>query len=343
MSRWQVNTAVRSFEVESLAELKKLAKAGDLLAGDLIQPPGSNQWVYALEVPDLKGLVPEDEATSDVGTLAAMAGAGGILAIVLLGGAGFAWWQYSQIPEGGQKLIGEGGLFSYSEMLVLQDGALLVSEPRDGAPTIATLTKDNVLQLLAKRGTYYKARTKSASVEGWIKVEHVLPMYQLGGNDAQEEYDPLYNPDRYVQVSNASWSLTDDKSQKITVFQFQVMNESAYPLTDLKLTATVKDGKGAEIERVEFPVKGVIPPKQTTMMGTLMPEDKKKGERELWTAASFSKLAIENPDIQLRWVDGVEVAMQSKDFATAKIEIVEIRAVPENLPADVAAAGGVQR
>lgn len=343
MSRWQVNTAVRSFEVESLAELKKLAKAGDLVAGDLIQPPGSTQWVYALEVPDLKGLVPEDEASSDVGTLAAMAGAGGILAIVLLGGAGFAWWQYSQIPSGDQKLLGEGGLFSYSEMLVLQDGALLLAEPKEGAPTIATLKKDNVLQLLAKRGDFYKARAKAAPVEGWIKLDLVLPMYQLGGNDAQEEYDPLYNPDRYVQVSNASWSLTDDKSQKITVFQFQVMNESAYPLTDLKLTATVKDGKGAEIEKVEFPVKGVIPAKQTTMMGTLMPEDKKNGERELWTAASFAKLAVENPDIQLRWVDGVEVEMQSKDFATAKIEIVEIRAVPENVPADVAAAGGVQQ
>ena len=333
MAQWLVQQRDSQFGVETLNELKRLATSGQLVSGDIVQPPGATGWLYAMEIPELKGLFRPDEEVGggmSEGTktmLLAVLGAG-LVGLVLLGG-GLMVYGYSAIPDGTESLVGDNAL-RFSEMIVTEQGAGLKADAADAAPVAVALEKDQVLELLAKRGEYYRARTKDGQ-EGWIAIGQVLPIYQLGGKEARAEFDPLYNPDRYVEVGNAAWMMAEG-SDRMTVFRFMMTNSSKYPMTDLKLLATVKDGKGNELERVEFPVSGVIPAGDTagpgdTMVGTLKAEAK-GAPGQLMTEAAFQEQSKTDPDLALRWVDGVEVEMKTRDFAVATIDIVEVRAVP---------------
>lgn len=332
MARWLVNHRDNQFGVEGIPELERMAKEGRLVAGDLLQAPGATEWIYAVEVPELTNLFRDEDDGGSGRGLPAKAIAAALVALFGIGTA-TAFMAYGSLNAGeGQTVIGDQGGLSYSEMLVTTPDAPLHGEADAGSPAVATLAKDQAVALMAKRGPFYKVMTKQGQ-EGWVAVDQVVPMYQLGGKATRAEYDPLYNPDQYVEVGNAAWGMAEGKTDRKTVFRFQMANSAKYDMTDLKLRATVKDGKGNELEQVEFAVSGVIPAASeagagTTMVGTLMPEDKKNGTPELMTEASFQEQAKSNPDLQLRWVDGIEVVMKTKDFEVAKIDLVEIRAVP---------------
>ena len=60
MSRWMVNVRGQQFSTGSLEELKQLAKKGEVGAGDIVQPPGAADWLYAMEVPELKKVLRSD-------------------------------------------------------------------------------------------------------------------------------------------------------------------------------------------------------------------------------------------------------------------------------------------
>jgi hypothetical protein len=174
-------------------------------------------------------------------------------------------------------------------------------------------------------------------------------MYQLGGAAVREEFDPLYNPDRYVEVSNARWMQlpaehpTPGKElSNVTVFEVAFSNSSRYPMTDLRILATIKDAQGHELEKVEIPVEGEIPAEGETMVGTLSAEEldprgrkkqPKPGEEvaadRVLTTASFDEMAKDDQELQLRWTSGVSVEMKAEDFTNASIDIVELRAVPD--------------
>lgn len=330
MSRWLVTQNNTQFAVEDLLELKKLAGEGKVAAGDMVQPPGSTEWLYASEIPELAPILGRGDDDDDFdlpkkGVPAALIGA--ILLVVIAVG-GWSMFTYGQqLPTGNESLMDR---MSYSEMLVTDPNAALRSEPEANASPIRSVAKDTKLELLAKRGDMYKARTEDG-VEGWIAEDQVIPMYQLGGGDVREEYDPLYNPDRYVRVSNASWLQLDQDNEQVTVFQFQITNDSRYQMTDLMLLATIKDSKGNEIETVEIAVEGMLPARGDTMVGTLAPDPDntdEEAESRSMTRLSFDELAEDDPDLQLRWSDGVEVTMDAEDFAEANIDILEIRAIP---------------
>ena len=155
-------------------------------------------------------------------------------------------------------------------------------------------------------------------------------MYLFGGGDVREEYDPLYNPDRYTYVLNASWLLLPEqnKGERVTVFRFLLRNNSMYDMTGLKLLATVKDAKGNELDQVEFEVEGIIPANGETQVGTLKNEDPKIEDLILLTETTLATMAEDDPDVYLRYTDGVDVIMESEDAADASVDIVELRAVP---------------
>jgi hypothetical protein len=343
MAQWLVTQGDNQFAVEGLAGLKELAGQGRLSGGDMVQPPGATDWMYAAEIPDLAELLNDDAGDDDLdyNPRKGKMGAGLTIVLVLVllsvvvGGVAAASMFFTQLPRGDETLIGAGGL-SYSEMLVTSEGVSLLAKPEAGAGAVAALQKDESLELLAKRGEFYRARNKG-NAEGWIRVDQVIPMYQLGGSDVHEKYDPLYNPDRYVEVMNASWmQLPDQREENITIFEFMLKNQSIYPMTDVVILATIKDAKGQELERLEIPLEGLVPFEGTTMVGTLKPEPKpkKKDEEEeaprLLTNYSFAMMAKENPDLQLRYQGGVEVKMKSEDFTNANIDFLELRAVPDS-------------
>ncbi len=343
MSQWLVTKGSNQFSVEGLSELKSMASGRQLVPGDLIQPPGATDWIYAVEIPDLKVIFDEHGDDYDDDIVATGPGKGFmmgmatiLLGVTLVGGISM-FNLFQQLPNGDEQLIGEGGL-TYSEMVVTESGISLLSEPDERAKANAAIEKNSILELLAKRGDFYRARNK-AGAEGWISEGAVIPMYQLGGADVRDEYDPLYNPDTYVEVANASWQQMpgqDDAEEVITVFQFMVRNESRYNMADIVLLATIKDAKGAELERVEIPVEGVIPAGRATMVGTLQPEeDDEEGERRLLTHFSFGDMVKEDPELQLRYSEGVEVAMKTGDFTNAVIDVLELRAVPDDQAAEI--------
>ena len=51
----------------------------------------------------------------------------------------------------------------------------------------------------------------------------------------------------------------------------------------------------------------------------------------MMTNESFSKLAEADPELQLRWSDGVTVGMESSGFVEANIDLLQVRAVAKKL------------
>jgi len=315
----------------------------------MIQPPGASDWIYAAEVPQLKDALGADLDDDEDDEIAAARRRqmstvfAGVFAVVVVLFGGAALYLSQQLPRGTEVLIGEGGL-SYADMIVTESTVLL-SEADERAASKQSVKKDEVLTLLAKRGDFYRARTL-AGAEGWIRETQVIPMYQLGGQDVRDEYDPLYNPERYVEVTNASWLTLpeqDLEDEVITVFQFFLYNTARFDMTDLVLTATIKDGKGSEIGQVEIPVEGLIPGEKGTAVGTLQPEeDDEDGDRRLLTTHTFRELSQDDPDLQLRYSDGVEVAMDAAKFTAANIDILEIRAIPDERAAEAVSTNRVR-
>lgn len=336
MARWLVTSGESQFGADGLDELVEFARTGRLGPGDMIQPPGTTDWLYASEVPELAEVFGASgaggaDAFDDLDDYKRSGGGlTWIIAAVLvgvIGVGGYYMYSFSQnLPEPGQRLLGEGGL-SFSEMVVTEEGAQLYSNPDASSSPLAPAPKNAVLELLAKRGDFYRARMKDSGTEGWIQLGKVLPMYRLGGGEVLEKYDPLYNPDRYVIVENASWmQLPEQREERLTVFQFMLYNSAQYDATDLVMVASIKDAKGHELERVEFEVEGVVPSNARTMVGTL--SDVETGDKRLLTQATFEAMAAANPDLRLDYNEGVEVQMQTEGFTDASIDIVELRAIP---------------
>ncbi len=341
MAQWLVTQGNQQFSVEGLDELEALARQGRLSAGDMIQPPGTSEWMYVSEVEELAtilgasgGSAPDFDDDLDYRRSSSVpfgAVAAALVVLIVLGG-GAMFFLAQQLPTGAERLIGAGGL-NYSQMIVTEKGSGLRADPSESAGFSQSLPKDSVLELLSKRGEWYRARG-AGGTEGWIPASQVIPMYMLGGADVRDEFDPLYNPDRYVDVMNATWMQLPAENPRpgrelsnVTVFEFLMKNSSVYPMTDLVIQATIKDAKGHELETLEIPVEGMIPAEGHTMVGTL---DVEEGEPRLLTAVTFQEMAELDPDLQLRWKDGVEVEMDGDgEFTSAEIDIVELRAVPD--------------
>jgi hypothetical protein len=353
MAQWLVNRGDSQFTVEGLSGLEELAKQGDLDAGDLIQPEGADDWLYAIEIPELKGLVRSTLEDDDDLEFRKSGNGGrialyGLFGLLLIGGIGGMGYFFTQLPTGDEALVGEGGALAYTELITTSSTPLL-SEPEAGSSPVVTLPKDAVVELLAKRGGFYKARTREGQT-GWVAVDDILAVYTMGDDRTKRRMDPLYNPDQYVKVSNASWhTIIDPKSDEkpIATFSFLIENTSMYPMTDLRLEAVIKDSKGTEVDAVEFAIEGEIPPERSTMVGTLSPpEDEVEAAEEageeppeprLMATQTFQDMVEELPEdaqeerdaLYGRWLDGVEIEVED-DFVEATVRVVELRAVPKD-------------
>lgn len=342
MAQWLVlKGRDEQFTVDGLARLQENAQAGNLRLGDLIQPPGTTEWLYVEEVPDLKDhcAPPEDDDDDFMPRRSGMGTRGlqGLLSLLIVGGVVVMFTSMQNLPEQDAKLIGEGGLH-YSEMLVTHAGSALRSRPDASGSVSASVAKDEVLDLMAKRGPFYRAKNRQG-VEGWIPHDHVIPIYQLGGLEVLNEYDPLYNPDRYFEVANANWQQLPDSEEGQTSIQLMLSNISVYDMTDLILLATIRDSRGQVLETKEIAIEGTIPANGRTMIGTLVDveDDKKRRAKDeeppparLLTEYTFAEMVEEEPEIQetQEYRPGAEVWLEHPDYNRASIEPLELRAVP---------------
>lgn len=335
MARWLVTRNDTQFAVGGIGELRELARAGQLAAGDMVQPPGTTGWMYASEIAELRDVLQSGAGVMDDADSGSSRSGSSminvIIALLLIAATIYGgmriYHNFGSIPDPNAKPDLHARL-RYSEMVVTVPNARLRAEPKADSSPVVDVAKDSVLDLLAKRGEFYKARNKDGK-EGWIELQSVLPMYLLGGGEVRKEKDPLYNPDRYLDVANASWmQLPEAKDKKVTVFSFLLENESRYDMTDLVMVARIKDSKGHELDQVEFRVEGLVPASADTMVGTIV--DPKTKEKRLITQVSFAEMAAADPKLQLEYNEGVEVRMEREDFNEASIDIVEVRAIPKD-------------
>lgn len=341
MARWLVTQGDRQFTAQDLRELQKLAREGRLGPGDMVQPPGASDWLYAAELPELKGLFKEtssgmDDDDLDYGRKSLPQIPLAIALLLLIIGGGYAMYHYAnQIPDASElDLLGESGL-ALTEMLITADPANLRAKPEEGASSVGTVPKDSKVQLVAKRGDFYNIKADTGT--GWVGVKEVVPAYLFADARTREDYDPIYNPDRYVFVKNSSWmQLPNQQEKNTTLFQFLLQNKSKFEMADLVLIATIKDKNDRVLEGVEIPIEGSIAPYSSVEVGTLMPEELDDPTAGLlggrmMTTRLFDSLSKEDPDLSLRWSVGVEVQMDSEGFVEANIDLLELRAVPKKL------------
>lgn len=340
MSRWMVNVRGQQFSASNMEELRKLAKKGMLSGGDIVQPPGATEWLYAMEVPELKGSIGSDNSYDDLPAAAAgLSPTVKAVAAVAMAGVAVAAWSYAislsnNLPKPEDlELIGGSKGMTYTEVLVTAEDASLHQEASDSSSAVSALEKNSKAELLAKRGDYYKLR--SDGKEGYARVDDVIPAYFFADDETKLDYDPLYNPDRYVYVQNSSWMLLPDAAKKnTTVFQFMVQNDSKFPMTDFKMLATIKNDQGVELEKKEIAVAGTIPAAHSVMVGSLAPARGEPPETRVMFSSAYEELLVTDPTAAERWTDGVEVKLEASTWDGATITLLEVRAIPpDEMPA----------
>jgi hypothetical protein len=335
MSRWVVTQEGARFAVDGVSTLQELARTGRIAAGDLIRPPGGAEWLYAADIPELVGLI----ADPFIGEPEAPARRAGwaIAALALAAGAAVsAAGLWTPAPE---PVVEPED--PRAELIVIADDARLaagVEEPRSGSPG-SPLPRETRLELLAKGRDAYRVRVGGA--EGWVATRDVVPAPFAEQGEVVAAWDPVFNPDRYLWVSTASW-MQPSLHRRVSVFQLALTNDGPYEMTGVVLEARIRDARGQEVERIRWPVEGSVPPRSNTLIGTL---DPRTAQSRLVMAAALAERSVDDATLPQRWVDGVEVPMGAADFAHATVDIAEAHAV---LPSEFGAAapaheGGVAR
>jgi len=334
MARWLVTQGDRQFAAQDLNELKQLAADGKVGPGDMIQPPGASDWLYASELPELKGLLKSDAGAQldddfDMPRRGFPTGIIAVIFFVLAVGGGIAMYQLANMINDSDLELG----LEYTEMLVTAEGGATVrADPDENASSVGSATKDSKVQLEAKRGPWYQVTTSSGA-KGWVKVDDVIPGYFFADQETRTDYDPIYNPDRYVFVKNSGWmQLPDQRRENVTIFNFLLQNKSKFEMTDVVLLATIKDKNDNVLETQEIAIEGIIPPHDGVMVGTLEadPKDKESVDR-LLTDHSFNELAENDESLHMRWVGGVTTQMESEGFVEANIDLLQLRAIPKKI------------
>ncbi len=338
MSRWMVNVRGQSFSAGGMDELKQLAKKGEIGGGDIVQPPGASEWLYAVEIPELKVALrvdPLDGMDMGDGSGAGLSplvkgGIASVMVLASLGMSAYAVQLKNAIPTEQLQIHDESGEkgVSYKEVFITAKDASLKAEANPSSADVHPLKKDARAELLGKRGGWYKLRFEGK--EGYAPVDAVLPGYYMADEKTKQDYDPLYNPDKYVQVGNASWTMTAEKTKKgISDLAASLQNNSKFPMTDIRVVATLKDAAGNVILEKEMPVEGVLGANRSDMIGTLNPAkgDTVTPARIMFTS-EFEKIVLEDPKAADRWLDVVEVDVGKVDGLEATLVIAEVRAIP---------------
>ncbi|MEL6341981.1 MAG: DUF4339 domain-containing protein [Myxococcota bacterium] len=337
MARWLVTQGDDQFSAQDLNELKQLARTGRLGPGDMVQPPGASDWLYATEIPELKDQFPDTSGGYDDDDLdykpRGSLPQGPIIGIllILVAVVGYGMYYFAVRMPTDEDLEFALGL---TELIVTADPAQVYADPDANASKIGTLTKDSQVQLRGKQGEFYAVEKADGSIRGWVSVRDTIAGYQFKDSRTRDDYDPIYNPDRYVFVQNASWmQLPNQREENITNFQFMLKNKSKFEMKDIVLLATIKDKSDRVLEKKEIAIEGSIPAYASVMVGTLEPgedaEDDAVGQK--MTDEMFNKLREDDPELSLRWSLGVNVQMESENFSEANIDLLGLSAVARRL------------
>jgi hypothetical protein len=299
---WRITRGDEQFQAKDVAELKLLAIGGKILPGDLVQPPGSSDWLYATEVPELDGLLKTPPMDPDEGWQKRGGGANNALRIVaiLLGlgvtAAGFygLYWVYMNRPDATQStLFGDHeNALNPLEALATEHAALLKS-PDSSSGSVGDVKKDDRVMLVRKLGDFYEVTTADGKT-GWLGTRQVIPGYKFD-QSLSDKYDPLFNPDNYLQLMNYSWTPSgeEDDPETLTNMLFELNNPTDYGMQGVMLRVSFKDGSDRVIDVKNIEVPRLIPPNDNL------------------------------------FIDGIEVDIEWDDETRAEVEIFGARALLE--------------
>ena len=298
---WRITRGDDQFQAKDVAELKLMAIGGKILAGDLVQPPGRSDWLYATEVPELDGLIkplkidPDDDwqrsktPNNAVRIVAIMLGLA-----VIAGGFYGLYWVYANRPDATQTtLFGDhDNALNPLEALATEHAALLES-PDSTSSSVGDVKKDDRVMLVRKLGDFYEVSTRDGKT-GWLGTGQVIPGYKFDQN-LSNQYDPLFNPDNYLQLMNYSWTPSgeEDDPETLTNMLFELSNPTDYGMQGVMLRVTFKDGNDNNIDVKNIEVPRLLPP---------------------------------NGDL---FIDGIEVDIEWDDETRAEVEIFGARALLE--------------
>jgi len=296
---WRITRGDEQFQAKDVAELKLLAIGGKIHSGDLVQPPGRSDWLYATEVPELDGLVKAPAVADDeewakrktpnnaLRVISIVLGLG-----VILGGFYMLYWVYANRPDTSQStLFGEHDkALNPLEALATEHAALLKS-PDSSSASIGDVKKDDRVTLVRKLGDFYEVSTTDGKT-GWLGTGQVIPGYKFN-QELSDRYDPLFNPDNYLQLMNYSWTPSgeEDDPETLTNMLFELNNPTEYGMQGVMLRVTFKNGTDQVIDVKNIEVPRLVPP-----------------EGDLF-------------------IDGIEVDIEWDDETRAEIEIFGARAL----------------
>ncbi|MBJ93586.1 MAG: hypothetical protein CMP23_03840 [Rickettsiales bacterium] len=192
---WRITRGEQQFAAKDVAELKLLGVGGKIQPGDLVQEPGGTAWRYAIEVPELDGLIkPVDIDEADIpirsgGGGAALRGLliGWGLVVVLVGFGGLAW-MWMTPPE-----------LLVADKAVATSKTALSSVPGMETPDGASVEKFSMLEIVGVQDKSFQVVTADGQ-RGWLSSDAVAPVVMGPLEGMATEYSNLLaQPD-----SNAS-------------------------------------------------------------------------------------------------------------------------------------------
>ena len=324
MARWLVTQVDRQFSAADLDELKGLASRGELGRGDMIQPPGASDWLYAVELPELKGLLPTTNDFDDDFDMPRSKVPSAGSALHLIGAAGgYSIYHYSVGIKETNLVLAEIAL---TEMLVTARASPFGRPPRVVPVGWAAWPKTRRFsfspsQRLLPNPHRHGHRGLGSGQPGGRRTSSPMPV---------REDDPLYNPDNYVFVKNAGWMQTpDQRADNRTLFNF-LQNKSKFDMENIVLMATIKTQRQG-LETTEIAIDK-LKRFEAAMVGTLNPmQADPEGEPRRLTETTFQEMLKEDLSLQERWIDSIEVQLGSDTFEQASVDLLEVRAIPKKL------------
>jgi hypothetical protein len=262
---WRITRGDQMFTAKDVAELKLMAVGGKIEAGDLVQPPGRTDWLYASEVGELKGLIKFKQVDEELfiqrkpaKLLKRIVGVVGIMSV----GLGFTalYQSFLNRPDITKTaLFGDHeGALGPLEGLATQHANML-AEPDSGAAKIGEMPKDARVSLISKMGDFYEVDV--GGTKGFVGMRQVVPAY-LFSQELMDKYDPLFNPDQYLQLLNYSWVPSGEPGEEetLTHLMFEIQNPTDYGMLGVTLKVTFEDGQGQELGVKNIEIPRLLPP-----------------------------------------------------------------------------------
>jgi hypothetical protein len=246
MSQWRITRGDEQFVAKDIAELKIWAASGKIKPDDLLQRPGASDWAYAAETPELQGLLRRSEGDGMTEAdfqkqrsertlrqiVLVLAGLGVVIAF------GVMIMVAMNPPDPADKDLKTGTFAIKARDALITRDCPLRSAPSASSSAVTNLQKDIRVTLVSKHGEWYQV-TSADNQTGYIGLDDMMPGYYLA-KDEYKKWDPLYNPEYYLNVSLSDWQVVMDEfkptdTEHMTLLSMNAANTSNYDMKDLIL------------------------------------------------------------------------------------------------------------